>query len=63
LGEDFKKEEVTMIINVALLRTNFSTSLRLFTSSVVSMLERRNIQEVVEGARRMEKNCCVKESR
>ncbi|CAJ2656944.1 unnamed protein product [Trifolium pratense] len=48
LGEDFKKEEVRMMINVALLCTNFSPSLRPSMSSVVSMLEgRTNVQEVV----------------
>ncbi|XP_058751817.1 probable leucine-rich repeat receptor-like serine/threonine-protein kinase At3g14840 [Vicia villosa] len=48
LGEDFKKEEVTTMINVALLCTSFSPSLRPSMSSVVSMLEgRTNVQEVV----------------
>ena len=48
LGEDFKKEEVMMMINVALLCTSFSPSLRPSMSSVVSMLEgKTNVQEVV----------------
>ncbi|XP_058747459.1 probable leucine-rich repeat receptor-like serine/threonine-protein kinase At3g14840 [Vicia villosa] len=48
LGEDFKKDEVTTMINVALLCTSFSPSLRPSMSSVVSMLEgRTNVQEVV----------------
>nr|XP_012567454.1 probable leucine-rich repeat receptor-like serine/threonine-protein kinase At3g14840 [Cicer arietinum] len=48
LGEDFKKEEATMLINVALLCASFSPSLRPSMSSVVSMLEgRTHVQEVV----------------
>ncbi|XP_039684827.1 probable leucine-rich repeat receptor-like serine/threonine-protein kinase At3g14840 isoform X2 [Medicago truncatula] len=48
LGEDFKKEEVMMMINVALLCTSFSPSLRPSMSSVVSMFEgKTNVQEVV----------------
>ncbi|KAK2352003.1 putative leucine-rich repeat receptor serine/threonine-protein kinase [Trifolium repens] len=48
LGQDFKKEEIRMMINVALLCTSFSPSLRPSMSLVVSMLEgRTNVQEVV----------------
>jgi hypothetical protein len=48
LGEEFKKEEAMIMINVALLCTSFSPSLRPSMSSVVSMLEgRTNVQEVV----------------
>ncbi|AET02893.1 receptor-like kinase [Medicago truncatula] len=41
LGKDFKKEEVILMIDVALLCTNSSPSLRPSMSSVVSMLEGR----------------------
>jgi len=41
LGKDVKKEEVSLMINVALLCTNSSPSLRPSMSSVVSMLEGR----------------------
>jgi len=41
LGKDFKKEEVILMINVALLCTNSCPSLRPSMSSVVSMLEGR----------------------
>ncbi|XP_058747479.1 probable leucine-rich repeat receptor-like serine/threonine-protein kinase At3g14840 isoform X2 [Vicia villosa] len=48
LGGDFKKEEVTTMINVALVCTSFSPSLRPSMSLVVSMLEgRTDVQEVV----------------
>jgi hypothetical protein len=48
LGEDFQKEEVRMMINVALLCTSFSPSLRPSMSLVVSMLEgRTKVEEMV----------------
>ncbi|KAF1897872.1 hypothetical protein Lal_00032634 [Lupinus albus] len=48
LGSDFKKEEVMVVINVALLCTNVTQTLRPAMSSVVSMLEGRSIvHEVV----------------
>lgn len=48
LGEDFKKEEAMVMINVALLCTSFSPSIRPSMSSVVSMLKGRSVvQEVV----------------
>ncbi|RDX97093.1 putative leucine-rich repeat receptor-like serine/threonine-protein kinase, partial [Mucuna pruriens] len=52
LGEDFNKKEVIIMINVALLCTKVSPSLRPTMSSVVSMLEgRTHIQEVVSDTR------------
>lgn len=48
LGEDFKKEEVMVMINVALLCTHVSPMQRPTMSLVVSMLEGKNVvQEVV----------------
>ncbi|KAK7324508.1 hypothetical protein VNO77_28112 [Canavalia gladiata] len=48
LGSDFNKKEVMVLINVALLCTNVSATLRPMMSSVVSMLEgRTEVQEVV----------------
>ncbi|MCH98237.1 LRR receptor-like kinase, partial [Trifolium medium] len=48
LGEDFKKEEAMIMINVALLCTNVSPMHRPTMSSVVSMLEGKSVvQEVV----------------
>ncbi|KAF1898118.1 hypothetical protein Lal_00032883 [Lupinus albus] len=48
LGSDFKKEEVMVVINVALLCTNVTQTLRPAMSSVVSMLEGRSVvHEVV----------------
>ncbi|KAK7405351.1 hypothetical protein VNO78_06599 [Psophocarpus tetragonolobus] len=48
LGLDFNKKEVTTMINVALLCTNVTASLRPSMSSVVSMLEGKSaVQEVV----------------
>ncbi|XP_057432287.1 probable leucine-rich repeat receptor-like serine/threonine-protein kinase At3g14840 [Lotus japonicus] len=48
LGSGFNKEEVMVMINVALLCTNASPTLRPTMSSVVSMLEGRTVvQEVV----------------
>ncbi|KAK7244121.1 hypothetical protein RIF29_38939 [Crotalaria pallida] len=48
LGSDFNKEDVTVMINVALLCTNVSPTLRPAMSSVVSMLEGKTIvQETV----------------
>ncbi|XP_027340613.1 probable leucine-rich repeat receptor-like serine/threonine-protein kinase At3g14840 [Abrus precatorius] len=48
LGSDFNKEEVMVMINVALLCTNVSPTLRPTMSSVVSMLEGRTVvQEMV----------------
>ncbi|XP_061361986.1 probable leucine-rich repeat receptor-like serine/threonine-protein kinase At3g14840 [Gastrolobium bilobum] len=50
LGEDFNKEEVMVMINVALLCTSFSPMLRPTMSSVVSMLEGKTVvQEVVSA--------------
>lgn len=51
LGLDFNKEEVMVMINVALLCTNVSPTLRPAMSSVVSMLEGRIVvQEVPESS-------------
>ncbi|CAL5190212.1 unnamed protein product [Lathyrus oleraceus] len=48
LGSNFKKEEAMVMINVALLCTNVTSSLRPAMSSVVSMLEGRiEIEELV----------------
>ncbi|XP_061351363.1 probable leucine-rich repeat receptor-like serine/threonine-protein kinase At3g14840 [Gastrolobium bilobum] len=48
LGSDLNKDEVMVMINVALLCTNVSPALRPTMSSVVSMLEGRSVvQEVV----------------
>lgn len=48
LGSNFNKEEAMVMINVALLCTNVTATLRPAMSSVVSMLEGRTaIQEVV----------------
>ena len=48
LGSNFNEEEVMVMINVALLCTNVSPSLRPTMSSVVSMLEGKTIvQELV----------------
>ncbi|XP_045800993.1 probable leucine-rich repeat receptor-like serine/threonine-protein kinase At3g14840 isoform X2 [Trifolium pratense] len=43
LGSDFRKKEVTVMINVALLCTNATSNLRPSMSSVVSMLEGRTV--------------------
>jgi hypothetical protein len=43
LGSDFNKKEAMMVINVALLCTNFTSNLRPAMSSVVSMLEGRTV--------------------
>lgn len=51
LGEDFNKEEVMVMINVALLCSNVSPSLRPSMSSVVSMLEGRTIVQEVMSER------------
>jgi len=48
LGSNFNKEEAMLMINVALLCTNVTSSLRPAMSSVVSMLEGKiAIQELV----------------
>ncbi|XP_039687023.1 probable leucine-rich repeat receptor-like serine/threonine-protein kinase At3g14840 [Medicago truncatula] len=47
LGEDFKKEEAMIIINVALLCTHVSPMHRPTMSSVVSMLEGKSVVEEV----------------
>lgn len=48
LGSNFQKKEAILMINVALLCTNVTSSLRPAMSSVVSMLEGRiEIQELV----------------
>jgi len=48
LGLDFNKKEVITMINVALLCTNATASLRPTMSSVVSMLEGRSVvQELI----------------
>jgi hypothetical protein len=48
LGEEFKKEEAMIMINVALLCTHVSPTHRPTMSSVVSMLEGKSVvQEVV----------------
>ncbi|CAL0310693.1 unnamed protein product [Lupinus luteus] len=52
LGSDFNKEEVMVMINVALLCTNVTQTLRPAMSSVVSMLEGRSVvHEVVSESR------------
>ncbi|WJX72476.1 hypothetical protein P8452_56358 [Trifolium repens] len=43
LGSDFNRKEAMMVINVALLCTNFTSNLRPAMSSVVSMLEGRTV--------------------
>ncbi|GAU31600.1 hypothetical protein TSUD_54240 [Trifolium subterraneum] len=43
LGSDFNKTEAMIVINVALLCTNFTSNLRPAMSSVVSMLEGRTV--------------------
>jgi hypothetical protein len=43
LGSDFNKKEAMIVINVALLCTNFTSNLRPAMSSVVSMLEGRTV--------------------
>ncbi|XP_019456015.1 PREDICTED: probable leucine-rich repeat receptor-like serine/threonine-protein kinase At3g14840 isoform X2 [Lupinus angustifolius] len=51
LGSDFNKEEVMVMINVALLCTNVTQTLRPAMSSVVSMLEGRSVvHEVVSDS-------------
>ena len=47
LGTNFNKEEVLVLIRVALLCTNVTTQLRPSMSSVVSMLEGRTVVEEV----------------
>ena len=48
LGSNFNKEEAIVMINVALLCTNVSPTLRPTMSSVVSMLEGKTVvQELV----------------
>ncbi|KAK4285842.1 hypothetical protein QN277_002482 [Acacia crassicarpa] len=47
LNSKFKEAEAMVMINVALLCTNVSASLRPTMSSVVSMLEERTVREVV----------------
>ncbi|CAL0310688.1 unnamed protein product [Lupinus luteus] len=52
LGSDFNKEEAMVMINVALLCTNVTQTLRPAMSSVVSMLEGRSVvHEVVSESR------------
>ncbi|KAA8524027.1 hypothetical protein F0562_010542 [Nyssa sinensis] len=54
LGSDFNKEEVMMMINVALLCTDVSPAVRPAMSSVVSMLEGRAvIQELIVSSDKM----------
>jgi len=49
LGEDFKREEAVIMINVALLCTHVSPMHRPTMSSVVSMLEGKSaVQEMVQ---------------
>ncbi|XAR56437.1 Non-specific serine/threonine protein kinase [Bertholletia excelsa] len=47
LGSDFDKEEVVVMINVALLCTDDSLAVRPVMSSVVSMLESRMVHELI----------------
>ncbi|CAH2041233.1 unnamed protein product [Thlaspi arvense] len=47
LGSDFDREEVLVMINVALLCTDVSLAVRPAMSSVVSMLESRMVHELI----------------
>lgn len=49
LKSKFKKAEATVMINVALLCTNMTASLRPSMSSVVSMLEDRTVRDVISN--------------
>ncbi|XP_027356602.1 probable leucine-rich repeat receptor-like serine/threonine-protein kinase At3g14840 isoform X2 [Abrus precatorius] len=51
LGEDFNKDEALVMINVALLCTKVSPTLRPTMSSVVSMLEGRTVVQVVSDTK------------